>query len=402
MSEQTLSFTQQVKAPAEVVYRAFTNATALREWLCDVATVSPHPGGRLYLWWTSGFYTSGSFTQAEEGKKVAFTWFGRGEPAVTQVQVNFTPQDDGTLVTLAHSGIGSGEEWSQSTVEIEKGWENSLKNLVSVLETGEDQRFVMRPMLGIMLNDFNAKIAEQLGVPVSKGIRLSGTVDGMKAGEAGLQEDDIIVGMAGVEILDFDSIEKALSGYRAGDEIEVEFYRGSEKKSVMMELSKRPLPDIPASAKELANQVRTRYQEIEIQLDEFLEGVSEEEADFKSAPDTWSLKDNLAHLIQGERFNHIFIVELVGGHERFADDYGGNIDEFNQATIATFPTIQDLVQEYKRSMDETVQILIHLPNEFMARKGSYWRLAYNFLEQPYHFYLHLDQMKATIEEARKS
>jgi hypothetical protein len=53
-------------------------------------------------------------------------------------------------------------------------------------------------------------------------------------------------------------------------------------------------------------------------------------------------------------------------------------------------------------MDETVQILIHLPNEFMARKGSYWRLAYNFLEQPYHFYLHLDQMKATIEEARKS
>ena len=73
MSEQTLSFTQQVKAPAEVVYRAFTNATALREWLCDVATVSPHPGGRLYLWWTSGFYTSGSFTQAEEGKKVAFS-----------------------------------------------------------------------------------------------------------------------------------------------------------------------------------------------------------------------------------------------------------------------------------------------------------------------------------------
>jgi uncharacterized protein YndB with AHSA1/START domain len=299
MSEQTLSFTQQVKAPAEVVYRAFTNATALREWLCDVATVSPHPGGRLYLWWTSGFYTSGSFTQAEEGKKVAFTWFGRGEPAVTQVQVNFTPQDDGTLVTLAHSGIGSGEEWSQSTVEIEKGWENSLKNLVSVLETGEDQRFVMRPLLGIVPSDFNAKLAETLSVPVDEGIRLSVTVEGMKARDAGLQADDVIVEIAGIPIVDYESLDKALSGHLAGDEIEVVFYRGSEKKSVMMELSKRPLPDIPASAKELANQVRTRYQEIEIQLDEFLEGVSEEEADFKSAPDTWSLKDNLAHLILG-------------------------------------------------------------------------------------------------------
>ena len=79
-----------------------------------------------------------------------------------------------------------------------------------------------------------------------------------------------------------------------------------------------------------------------------------------------------------------------------------NMPAQNQATIATYPTIQDLVQEYKRSMDETVQILIHIPDEFMARKGSYWRLAYNSLEYPYHFHNHLDQMKATIDEARKN
>ena len=401
MSTQTLSFTQMVKAPPEEVYRAFTNATVLREWLCDVATVSPHPGGRLYLWWTSGYYTSGGFTQTEENKKIAFSWFGRGEPAPTQVQVIFTPQGEDTLVTLTHGGVGTGEEWSQSTVEIEKGWENSLKNLVSVLETGEDQRYVMRPMLGIGVNDFNAEIAEQLGVPVDEGIRLSGTVEGMKAREAGLQADDVIVGMAGVLIAGSESLEKALSGHRAGDEIEVIFYRGSDKKNVMMELSKRPLPQIPPTTKELAEQVKSGNQEIQTTLDEFLEDVSEEEAAFKPEPNSWSMKDNLAHLIHSERYKHTFIVELVEGFERVADDYGGNINEFNAATIATYPTVQDLVQEYKHGMKETVQMLSHIPEGFMARKGSYWRLAYYTLEDPFHFHIHLDQMKAALEVARK-
>jgi uncharacterized protein YndB with AHSA1/START domain len=59
MSSQTLSFTQLVKTSPESVYDAFTNATQLREWLCNVATVVPRPGGRIYLWWNSGYYTSG-------------------------------------------------------------------------------------------------------------------------------------------------------------------------------------------------------------------------------------------------------------------------------------------------------------------------------------------------------
>jgi uncharacterized protein YndB with AHSA1/START domain len=33
-----------------MVYRAFTNSTALREWLCDTATVSPRLGGGFTAW----------------------------------------------------------------------------------------------------------------------------------------------------------------------------------------------------------------------------------------------------------------------------------------------------------------------------------------------------------------
>ena len=65
MSSQTLSFKQLVKTSPENAYRAFTNATDLRRWLCNVATVVPRPGGRLYMWWNSGYYTSGEFKIAE-------------------------------------------------------------------------------------------------------------------------------------------------------------------------------------------------------------------------------------------------------------------------------------------------------------------------------------------------
>jgi uncharacterized protein YndB with AHSA1/START domain len=400
MSSQNLSFTQFVKAPPGEAYRAFTNASALREWLCNVATVVPRPGGRFYLWWNSGYYTSGEYTLAEDGKKVAFSWLGRKEPTATQVEVTFTPQEGGTLITVEHSDLGTEEEWPQIIEEMKKGWKNGLENLASVLETGEDQRFILRPMLGILLDEFTPEIAQQMGLPVSEGIRLSGTVEGMGAQAAGFQADDIIISMGGIETTDFSSFDKVISAYRVGDTVEVAFYRGSEQKSVMMELSGRPIPDILWTAKELANAVAIKYKKIESRLDDFFDGVSEEEATYKPAPDEWSLKGNLAHFIQGERGFHTYINGLVSGYERFADDYGGNEDVFIEATIAAYPTLQDMVQEYIRNKAETLNILANLPDEFVARKGSYWRLAHDLLQDPYHFDSHMEQMQVVLAAAR--
>jgi uncharacterized protein YndB with AHSA1/START domain len=402
MSSQTLSFTKLVNAPPEEVYRAFTNATALREWLCNFATVIPRPGGRFYLWWNSGYFTSGEFTLAENGKKVAFSWHGRGEPAPTHVQVTFTPEDGGTMVNVEHEGVGTDENWSQIVAEIKKGWENGLENLASVLETGEDQRFVLRPLLGIILDEFNPQIAKRLSVPTNEGIRLSGTVEGMGARAAGLAANDVIVSMGGIDTSDGSSVDKVLATYRAGDEIEVVFYREGEKMSVTMELSRRPIPDIPPTAKELAQAVEMQYNEIMSRLDEFLEGVTEEEASFKPGPQEWSLKGNLAHFIQGERYFQQYIAELVDGYERFADDFGGNIDPFIEATIAAYPTVKDLVKEYKSNMAETVHFIAYLPDEFVARKGTFWRLAYNALQDLYHLDSHLEQMQAALDAARKN
>lgn len=400
MSTKILKFELFVKTPPSQVYQAFTNATLLKEWCCDVATVDPKPGGRFYMAWNEGFYTSGEYTALEKDKSLAFTWFGRTDPARTKIDVTLLESEDGTQVTLVHNDIGTGPEWEATVQEFNTGWENSLKNLVSVLETGEDLRFVMRPMLGITLTDFNEEIAKQLGVPITKGIRIDGTVEGMGAQVAGLEKDDVIVSMNGKPADDFPLLTSALSGLRAGDTTEVIFYRGPEKKTVMMELSRRPIPEIPDTTAELSQALEKKYMEVEPQLNDFLDGITEEDANYKPSTDDWSVKEVLAHLIQGERFYHFYIAELVGGQERWSDDYAGNLEASIEATVASYPSLYDLREALKRARVETVLLIAKLPVEFVDRKGSYWRLAYGALEGTFHDVAHIEQMKTAVEASR--
>jgi uncharacterized protein YndB with AHSA1/START domain len=400
--KSVLSFTQAVKASPKQVYRAFTNATALREWLSDDASAIAKPGGRLYLWWNNGYYTSGEYEHLEPDKAVSFTWRGRIDPANTQVKITLSEQDQDTLVSLEHSGLGNGEDWKMIREEIEKGWKISLENLASVLESGEDLRFIRRPMLGITLDDFNAEIAKKLGVPVTEGIRIDGVVEGMGAQAAGLKQDDVLVGLAGMEVTDWSSLTNALQGQQAGNTIEVAYYRGSEKQSVMMELSRRPLPEIPDTPEKLAKAAQQKYTNMENDLDNLFAGLTEENASFKPAPDAWSVKEIMAHLIHSERGWHTWMNDLVSGFEPWYDDFGGNLQGRVEATVAAYPTMTELREELRRNCDETIAFLTRLPEDFQARKGSYWRLAYNMVDEPYHFKLHLEQMRSAIESGKEN
>ena len=190
-----------IQASPSEVYHYFTNSTALRDWICDVATTDPRPGGHLYLCWSDDYYTSGEYLQLEKDKSVSFSWFGKGEPHKTRVDVTLKKKKGGTWVKLAHREIGTGQKWAEIAKVYEIEWQSGLENLASVLETGADLRITRRPMLGIYLADFNAEIAARLGVPVDFGSRLDGVLDGMGAQKAGLQKDDVIIGIDGHELM---------------------------------------------------------------------------------------------------------------------------------------------------------------------------------------------------------
>ncbi|MBE0409337.1 MAG: SRPBCC domain-containing protein [Anaerolineales bacterium] len=401
MVNQSLSFSKSIQTPIREVYRAFTNATYLREWLCDIATVAPRENGRLYLAWNSGYYVSGEYISLDPDKKVLFNWLGKNEPFATQVSVSLTAKGEKTLIELLHSGLGSGTDWEKISKEIKHGWESGLENLVSVLETGEDLRITQRPMLGIMVGEFNEEVAKEIGVPSSKGIRIDGVLDEMGAKAAGLDKDDVMVEVAGMNVEDWASLAGALEKFKAGDQVEVAFYRGGVKKSTSMTLSKRPLPEIPATQYELADLVSKENANIQDKLDRLLANLGESEASYKPDPKEWNIKENIAHLIQGERYTQMWIEQLLGNQEHFSDDWEGNQHPAVAATAAAYPSLADIREEYRRSMAETVALLNHLPDQFVAKKGRFWRISTNLLEGTSHFDSHFEQMSKLIEESRQ-
>ena len=389
-----------VQAPLKFAYRAFTNATTIREWLCDVATVAAHPRGRMYLWWAGDFYSSGHYLELEENKRVKFRWYSSIDPAPTEVTVTFTEKDGGVNVRMDHE-VPSDEAWKKMAEGFRNNWQDSLRNLKSVLETGIDLRIAERPMLGIVPGDFSPEQAKALNVPVLEGMRLDATVEGMGAKRAGIERDDVLVSMAGKPITnDFTSLQLAIAGKKGGDVIEVEFYRGAEKKKVSMELTKRPMADVPFNSVELAKKARALMEPALAEIEKCFEGYSDEQAMKRPEPNEWSALEVVAHLIQGERFNVIYLASLVDGYEAVSDGFGSNISESMAAMVKANPSIKLMMEALRRSVDEILLFVEMLPADFVANKGSYYRFGSGLLQPEFHLNAHTDQLRKALEAAK--
>ena len=316
--------------------------------------------------------------------------------------VTLEEQKDGTQVTLVHA-VPDGNGWAERLKGLKTEWDSALSNLASVLETGLDRRVFDRPMLGINMSDFNPEIAKAMGVPVTDGIRLDFLPEAMGAYKAGLRKDDVLVALGGKPITnDFGTLLAALEGKKGGDKVEAVFYRGPEKKTLTMELSKRPLPQIPWSAGELAKAVSAKYNEGLTALEKAFSGVSAAEADFRPAPGEWSANETLAHLIHNERNWLENLSDVIGGYPRVADDWGGNVTMHVHATVAAYHTSRGLLDEMRHHADEMCAYVAALPDEFIARKASYLQVANMLLEGSLpHILSHLDQINASIAAARK-
>lgn len=271
-----------------------------------------------------------------------------------------------------------------------------------MLETGLDRRTFDRPMLGINIGDFNPEIARSMQVPVSQGVRLDDVRSDMGAAAAGLCKGDVIIELDKKPITnDYGSLMAALLGKKGGDKVEVVFYRGPKKMTVMMQLSKRPVPDISWDPAELANQVRQKYEDLHSTLEACFKGVSEAEADHEPAAGEWSAKQTLAHLIQTERGQISNLDDAVGGYERLSDDWGGNLDGHIRATVAAYGTYRNMLDELKRLSVEMVTFLAGLPKSFVERKASYFQSASQVLELESHTLTHIEQIKSALAAARK-
>lgn len=391
-----------IKASPSEVYLAFTRALRLEQWLCDFATVHPRHGGRMYLWWIGDFYSAGEYILLEENKVVKFKWHARFDPAPSEVSVSLVEEKDGTRVNLSHI-VPDGEDWSERAGIFKLEWDSTLPNLASLLERGLDRRIYDRPMLGIMVNDFNPEVAKVLGIPVTQGIRLLDAIEGMGARSAGLQQDDVIIEFNGKSITnDFGSLTLALQGKKGGDTVEVVYYRGPEKRSTTMELTRRAVPQVPSEPKELAAQVRANYERTRKMLQEAFSGVNEVEARFVPAPGEWSALQTLAHLVLTERYVLSNIDEVLGGFVRHSDDYGGNITIHNDAIVTAYGSVDGLLAEFNHLSEEGIAYIANLPASFVATKSDYLNLGDSLLTGSFpHTRGHIEQISNAIAATRK-
>lgn len=387
---EILRFAYGVKAPVNVLYRAFTSAAGLQEWLCQAALADPRPGGHIFLRWESGYFAAGEYQLLEPDHAVTFTWHGKGEPAISRVQVTLTPQEEDVLVVIEHHGLGIDDIWQNTRREVERGWIIGLENLIARMEDGLDRRIADRPMMGLALEDVPA----QMRVPA--GLRVTDVLLGMSAAQAGLQKGDILTEIDGRITADYPTFGRIISRHRAGDVLTLTVYRAGRKADVSLTLMRRPMPATAATPAELLQTARDTYARNDALLQSIFAGVSEAHASHQPAPSEWSAREVLAHMLHVERdFQAMMLAGILSQTYQFAD----NLPERIQASLQVYPTLPALLEAFFTAEKETLALMANLPAEFCARRASFWDLAYNFPFFADHTVTHFEQIRIALEMA---
>ncbi len=400
MTENTIHLTCSIQAAPAEVCRGFTQATLLRDWLCNTSNVEPHQGEHLFLRWRDGRTVTGTYEQIDPPREVRFTWLDSELQVPSVITVIFKPEEGGSLLTLEPTGRIDQAEQSA----MEAFWKQSLENLASVLETGIDLRLARRPRLGINMDEFTPQAAQRLGVPVSVGVLLGGTADGSGARAAGLQKDDVLVSFNGHPLVAPYSFDAALRGLKAGDQAVVEYYRGPEKKSAPLILSSWPIPDLPASASELADKVRELNAEVLAAIHKQLEGLSEDQANARPAEGEWSVNEILAHLVLARRDYQGWVADMI--NDVPVEDWlmnRSNLPARITALTRRLRTTPALLDELEQAQAETAMMIEAFPESFVKQRKHLYRRAasWEITEITGHYYdEHQEQLRKTIEAAK--
>lgn len=399
--ERQVTQTVVIETTPEMAFEAVTKASELREWFSDQAWTEARPGGRFEVRWNQGYRAEGKFTKLDPPHLAGATWLGTGEPGETTVEFALKPVEDGVQVTVIHGGFGPGEEWNAAFEQSQKGWAVGVENLKSTLETGVDLRIARQPFLGVNFDILTAERAAKEEITAEKGIYVLGTVDDSGARAAGLEQGDVIVSLGGAATPSYDELGSALRAHRADDTVDLELVRGQKHETIQITLGQRPQVEVPDSAAELADRLDEAHKEANDELVAALEGVTDEEAGQSPAEGEWSVKQVLAHLSTGERgFQNLLVNWAVNGwldgEPVFPDQIPGQLE----AAIAVTPTTQGLLDRYLADVAETVALIRYLPQETLAHKARFRRIAEVVQYGPDHTRDHTGQIKAAIQAVR--
>ncbi|MFQ5879874.1 MAG: S1C family serine protease [Dehalococcoidia bacterium] len=114
--------------------------------------------------------------------------------------------------------------------------DNARPVVAELIETGR----VERGFLGIGFVEIDPGFARANELPVERGIGVTDVQPGSGADQAGLEAGDIIVRIDRMEIRNSGDLVQALAVYKPGEQAEVEFLRGSQRRTAEVTLGSQP------------------------------------------------------------------------------------------------------------------------------------------------------------------
>lgn len=146
----------------------------------------------------------------------------------------------GPLVNAAGKVIGINSiKIAQVGVE-GMGYAISINEAVPVILDLIEQGTVMRAWLGVSVYGVNQLVASQYSLSVESGVLIAEVVPGSPAVAAGLEVGDVIVVFGARDIRTTNDFTRAIHGLKVGDDVEIVFWRGTERLSTIATLTDRP------------------------------------------------------------------------------------------------------------------------------------------------------------------
>jgi uncharacterized protein YndB with AHSA1/START domain len=129
----------RIDASPEDIFPFLIDPAKMVRWQGRSATLDPRPGGVYRLEMNDTNIALGEYIEVTPNSRVVFSWGWKGEdsavpPGSSRVEITLTPDGDGTIVRLHHSGLPE----SQRDAHLE-GWTHYLDRLAIAGAGGEPE-----------------------------------------------------------------------------------------------------------------------------------------------------------------------------------------------------------------------------------------------------------------------
>ena len=381
----------QVSAPQAALFSAFVEPKELRGWLCNHAYTKPQPKGRYWMRWDDGYRVEGHYINVTEPGSLSFAWRTAQAPGQTTVSVALRPiSEHDTQVTLSHSGFGVGADWDGYREQCARRWEEALQNLKSVVETGVDLRGIRRPFLGI-----------QWALDEDGNIQVTSVTGGNGADPQALRPQDRLLQLDAQPIWDYTSLVDALEACRPGDAARVRVLREGQECSLSVRLGSVAWQEDLLDPRGIIARVRDRQRAEQERLADTLRGVTEREADLRPAPQSWTVREILAHLSITERDLHhrLYQITMRSWDDRPKGD-PAMLPEALAAAMAQADTAPKLLARFVEDQAETLAFFEAQGQDMRQNRAQCRRLA-QAMDLSDHTREHVDEVARLLELVRQ-